>query len=48
MPPNNDVTIRINLGDWGSSLQDLETRLAASNAPNASAADAPYYCGTNK
>jgi hypothetical protein len=41
------VTIRINLGDWGTSLKDLETRIKAS-ASAANAADAPYYCGTNK
>ncbi|MBV8644632.1 MAG: hypothetical protein JO225_12080 [Candidatus Eremiobacteraeota bacterium] len=43
--PNNDVSIRINLGDWGNSLKELEARLAAGDT--ADSADAPYYCGTN-
>ncbi|HEY0394485.1 MAG TPA: hypothetical protein VGD01_08300 [Candidatus Elarobacter sp.] len=49
--PNNDVTIRINLGDWGNSLQELEQRLTAGSGDDdavGAEADAPYYCGTNK
>ena len=41
------VKIRISLGDWGTSLKDLEARIKAS-ASSANAVDAPYYCGTNK
>lgn len=41
-----EVVVRVNLGDLGISLADLEKRIGASGG--ADAADAPYYCGTNK